>query len=69
MQSQAIMNRTPPFLPSYLMANLMIWFGAIASWEESLQFWLSILASVLAVVVSIVTLYYMIKNHGRDKNK
>lgn len=50
-----------------LLANVYVWFGAIAVWKEDLDYWLKIAVGASALIVSAVTVYYKIKKNGGDK--
>ncbi len=47
--------------------NASAWIGAITSWQVDFDYWIRILAGMAAIAVSFVTIYFKVKNKGKDK--
>ncbi len=64
------MNPTQLKMKSFvidLTANCSVWFGAITTWQVDFDYWIRVTAGMAAVAVSFVTIYFKIKNNGKDK--
>jgi len=60
------------FTISDLAANSYAWLGTIVSWgtdikQADVEFCLRVLMTLSAIAVSAVTVWYKVKNNGKDK--
>lgn len=50
-----------------VLSNGFVWLGAITAWQENFEWGLKVVAGILAIAVSLVTIYFKFKTNGRDK--
>lgn len=60
------------FSISDLVTNAYAWLGTIVSWgtdikQADVEFCLRVLMTISAIAVSTVTVWYKVKNNGKDK--
>lgn len=60
------------FSLSDIGANAYAWLGTIVSWgtdihQADVEFCLRVLMTISAIAVSVVTVYYKIKNNGKSQ--